>query len=133
MSSNQRWTYFSDLEVEHLEPEYVAKLDMARAKTIEFDPEKRGVPFRISSGFRTPETNQSLIGAIPNSAHCKGLATDLSVNNSNEVFLIVSALLAVGINRIGIYVDKEFLPIHIHNDVDLEKPPQVIFIKQEMN
>lgn len=133
MTLDRRWTYFADSEVTGLDPEYVAKLDMARAKTIELDPEKRGVPFRISSGFRSPEENQSLIGAVPNSSHCKGLATDLSVNNSNEVFLIVAALIAVGINRIGIYVNKEFLPIHIHNDADPDKPAQVIFIKQEMN
>ncbi len=131
MSDSQRWTYFTDEEVVGLEPEYVAKLDMARAKTIELDPEKKGIAFVITSGFRSVEKNESVIGAVPDSSHCKGLATDLAVDNHHEVFLIVAALISVGINRIGIYVNGEGLPTHVHNDMDTEKPSQTIWLKRE--
>ncbi len=127
------YVYFKPEEVEGLNEEYVAKLDLARAKTIDLDPDKRGVPFIISSGFRSPTTNQSIIGAVPDSAHLKGLATDLVVSNSHEVFLVVAALIAVGINRIGIYVNSDGQPTHVHNDVDNEgnHVPEVIWIKGE--
>lgn len=129
----RRWNYFEPSEVEGLDVEYVAKLDLARGRTIELDPQKQGVPFVITSGFRSLEKNQSVIGAVPDSAHTKGLGTDLKVDSSFQVALVVEALLSVGINRIGIYVNKDWQPIHIHNDVDPDKPPHVIFIKQEQN
>lgn len=128
-----KWNYFTLQEVEGLNDEYVAKLDLARGRTIELDPQKNGVPFIITSGFRSPEKNQSVIGAVPESAHTKGLATDLKVDSSFQVALVVEALLSVGINRIGIYVNKEWQPVHIHNDMDPDKPPHVIFIRQEQN
>lgn len=127
------WTYFKSNEVEGLNEEYVAKLDMARAKTIQLDPEAKGVAFVIKSGLRTPEKNQSLIGAVPDSAHLKGLASDLLVSNSHEVWLIIAALISVGITRIGVYVNENNEPTHIHNDVDPEKVQQVVFIKREAN
>lgn len=117
------WKYFTAEEVEGLDDEFVAKLDQARhaAQT----------PFVITSGFRTPEKNQSVVGAVPDSSHLKGLAVDLLIENSHQVWQIVAGLLTVGINRIGIYVNKENVPTHIHCDTDPDKVPEVIFIKQE--
>jgi uncharacterized protein YcbK (DUF882 family) len=114
-----------------LDPEYVNKLDLATAKTAEISTEKRRIPFIISSGFRSPEKNLSVVGSVPDSSHLKGLATDLVVDNDHETFVIVAALLAVGITRIGIYVNANGVPTHIHNDVDPEKVPEVIWIKRE--
>ncbi len=127
MPPNQRYAYFTDEEVVGLNGEFVAKLDMARKVA--------GIPFVITSGFRSPETNQSLIGAVPDSAHLEGLAVDLKVENSHEVWQIVSGLKEAGITRIGIYVNKDWLPIHLHCDVSTEGNhiPEVIFIKQEVN
>jgi uncharacterized protein YcbK (DUF882 family) len=125
------YKYFKPEEVVGINEEFVAKLDLARAKTIELDPEKRGIPFVITSGFRTPEKNQSIIGAIPDSSHLKGLAVDLAVSNSHEVALIIDAARLVGITRRGIYLDRQFNPTHIHLDVDPEKVDEVIFSKQE--
>lgn len=127
------YRYFKPEEVVGLDPEYVAKLDLATAKTAEIDPNGHRVPFVIASGFRTPEKNQSVIGAVPDSAHLKGLATDLVVANDHEAYLIVAALIAVGITRIGIYVNSAGAITHIHNDVDSEGDhvPEVIWIKGE--
>ncbi len=125
------WKYFKPEEVEGLNEEYVAKLDMARAKTIALDPAGKGVPFIITSGFRSSEKNQSVIGSVPDSAHIKGLATDLQASNGHEAFLIIAALISVGINRFGIYINSKGQITHIHNDSDPEKVPETIWIKGE--
>lgn len=123
MPPDQRWVYFTDEEVKGLVPEYVAKLDLARKDA--------GFPFVIASGLRTPEKNQSIIGAVSDSSHLTGLATDLVVSNDNEVFLLVKALTSVGITRMGIYLDSNNTPTHVHNDADPNKPQNVIWIKRE--
>lgn len=118
-----RWLYFKQEEVEGLNEDFVTQLDMLRAKV--------GFPIVITSGFRTPEKNKSLPNAVSDSAHLKGVAVDVRSLNSHEVWLIVYAAKTVGINRVGIYVDKDFNPVHIHMDVDPEKVQEVIFIKME--
>lgn len=119
-----KWKHFTAEEVLNLNEEFVALLDRAR--------QIAGIAFTITSGFRTRQENDALPGAVQgSSAHCSGLAVDLGVSTSHEVCRIVQAALEVGIDRIGIYVDKDWQPRHIHLDVDLEKPEEVIFIKQE--
>lgn len=118
-----KWNYFSESEVQGLRDEFVAQLDQARHNA--------GIPFVITSGLRTPEKNQSIIGAVANSAHLQGLAVDLRVSTNHDVFKIVQGAIAAGIRRIGIYVDKDFNPIHLHLDADLTKPPECIWLKQE--
>ncbi len=117
------WRYFKPEEVEGLDEEFVAKLDQVRHII--------GFPLVITSGRRTPEKNQSIVGAVADSAHLTGLAVDVSVNSARQVSLICDAAKAVGITRRGIYVDKTFKPIHLHLDVDITKPQDVIFVKQE--
>lgn len=123
--------YFLPEEVVGLDPEFVSKLDLATAKTAELSEEKRRIPFIITSGFRTAQANQSLPGSVSDSAHLKGLAADLLVEDSHQVWVMIAALSAVGIHRIGVYVNKEWQPIHLHCDVDPEKVSQVLFIRQE--
>lgn len=118
-----KWTHFTETEVQGLNEEFVAKLDQARHIA--------GIPFVITSGFRSPEKNQSVVGAVPDSAHLKGLAVDLRVSSSREVALILDAAKVVGINRRGVYVDQRFNPVHVHLDDDRDKIENVVFIKQE--
>jgi uncharacterized protein YcbK (DUF882 family) len=120
-----KFRYFTAQEVEGLNEEFVALLDQARHRA--------QTAFVITSGLRTPEKNQSVVGAVADSAHLKGLAVDIRVRTSKEVCLIVEAALHVGITRIGIYIDKNFQPRHLHLDVDPDKPEAVIFVKQEAN
>ncbi len=117
------YKYFTAEEVEGLNEEFVAKLDQARHIA--------GFPFIITSGFRTPEKNQSVIGAVPDSSHLTGLAVDLRVENDHEVSLIVDACKTVGISRRGIYVDSNNAPTHVHVDMDSTKGQDVIWIKRE--
>lgn len=128
-----KWEFFEDSEVEGLNEDFVRKLVAARKKTIELDPDHKGVPFIITSGFRSPEKNQSVIGAVPDSSHLKGLAVDLRVRSSREAAIIIDALAASGIARRGIYIDSYWNPRHIHADVDPEKVADVLFIKAEAN
>ena len=84
--------------------------------------ETAGIPFKITSGYRTKEYNQSLkdrgYKASKNSAHLKGFAVDIAATDSVTRHKIISAALSVGINRIG--VAKTF----VHLDTDPEKPAQ---------
>lgn len=118
-----KWKFFSDSEVEGLKDEFVTKLEKAR--------EIAGIPFIITSGFRTPEKNKSVIGSVSDSSHLKGLAVDLRVRSSREAALIIDAAKAADIDRRGIYVDSYWNPRHIHLDVDKEKIENVLFIKRE--
>lgn len=92
---------------------FLRKLDEARhiAQT----------PFKINSGYRTQEHNLKVGGRV-GSSHLKGLAADIGYNGSRERYLIINALIQVGINRIGIA--KTF----VHCDVDNSKDKSVIWL-----
>ena len=94
---------------------FIEKLDYARGNA--------GIPFKITSAFRTKARNQ-LVGGRVGSSHLKGLAVDIAFNGSRDCYLIVEALLSVGINRIGISKKGRF----IHCDVDKLKDPDVIWL-----
>ena len=78
-------------------------------------------PFKITSGYRCEEHNIKVGGRV-GSSHLKGLAADIGYNGSRERYLILNALMQVGINRIGIA--KTF----IHCDVDNLKDKSVIWL-----
>jgi|SRR6267142_1499003 len=123
MPPKYKWFSPEKDDIGGLDEEFLAKLDQARNIA--------GFPFVITSGFRTPEKNQSVIGAVSDSAHLKGLAVDLKVENSHEVYLIVISCTAVKIARFGIYIDQNNFPTHVHVDVDPEKVAEVVWIKRE--
>jgi uncharacterized protein YcbK (DUF882 family) len=108
-----RWRHFKASEVEGLEPELVAKVDLAC--------ERAGVAFIITSGKRTESGNLEA-GGVAGSSHLKGLAVDLSCKDSPDRYRMVKALLDVGFMRLGIY-DR-----HIHTDMDPDLPSEVIWI-----
>ncbi len=95
---------------ENMNSEFLQKLDKAR--------ELANTPFVITSGYRTPDYNQLLIDegikASPVSSHMKGLAADISAKTSRQKYDIVTALMSVGFNRIGIA--SSF--VHVDDDID---------------
>lgn len=108
-----QYNYFTDEEVVGLDKELVAMLDMARGKA--------GVPFVITSGLRTQAQNAQLAEAVQDSAHLTGNAVDLACSDSPERFLMMSALISVGFNRIGIYRG------HLHCDNSKSLPQGVMW------
>ena len=77
-----------------------------------------GIPFKITSGYRTKEHNKK-VGGVQGSSHTKGYAVDIAIQNGGERWVILNALIQVGIRRFGIA--KGFL----HADVDPDKPNAV--------
>ena len=70
-----------------------------------------GIPFNITSGYRTKNRNK-LVGGVQNSSHLIGKACDISVQSGNERYIILNALIKSGFRRLG--VAKTF--IHCDND-----------------
>jgi hypothetical protein len=106
--------YFKEEEVKDLKYKLVYRLETAR--------ELAGIPFIITSGFRSPEEDVA-VGASGTSAHTRGLAVDLRCRTSQDRFKIVRALILAGFNRIGDEID------HVHADIDDSLPQDVIFLK----
>ena len=122
ITSNLDLTYFTITEFDspdevgsgyRMNKDFIRRLDTARGIA--------GIPFKINSGYRTAAHNEKVGGRV-GSSHKKGLAADIGYYGSRERYLILNALMQVGINRIGIA--KTF----IHCDVDKIKDEDVIWL-----
>jgi len=99
------------------------KMDKVFLKLLDQARDKAGVPFKILSGYRTIEHNL-LVKGKNNSSHQFGLAADIYFpESSRERFLIISALLEVGLNRLGINFKRKF----VHVDMDRSKDENVLW------
>jgi len=94
----------------NMDADFLQLLDKAR--------EIASVPFRITSGYRTKEHNAK-VGGVQGSSHTKGVAVDIAISSGSERWVILNALIQVGVRRFGI--SSNFL----HADVDAEKPNAV--------
>jgi len=94
--------------------ELVSMLDDAR--------DIAGVPFIVNSGYRCVKHNKN-IGGVPDSAHTKGFACDIHIEDGWSRFLIIKSLISVGFERIGVY--KNF----VHCDIDRTKPKGIWYGK----
>jgi len=90
----------------NMKKEFLTKLDKARAIA--------NVPFKITSGYRSKETNKRVKG-VSTSSHLKGLAADISCKDSSTRQKIVNSLIQAGFTRIGI------ADTFIHCDTDKDK------------
>lgn len=100
----KKYKYFSEKEIKGVKHELVQILDQAR--------EIAGVPFPITSGFRTKEQNEQA-GGVPNSAHTKGLAVDIQCTDNIKRQKMLWGLMQ--------FRDKLFIEIagrHLHVDMD---------------
>lgn len=113
ITPKSKYKYFTDNEVVGLKPELISMIDKARGIA--------GVPFKINSGFRTPEQNKKA-GGVKDSSHMSGKAVDIACTSDSNRHKIVTALLTVGFNRVGIA--KTF----IHADCDSTKSSNVIWL-----
>lgn len=94
-------------------PDFRDKLNNAR--------EIAGVPFILNSAYRCDSHNAE-IGGSQTSSHLYGVAVDIKCTNSHDRYKILTALIQVGFNRIGIA--KTF----IHVDDDMTKPSELIWM-----
>ena len=94
----------------NMDSSFLAKLEQAR--------EIAGIPFKITSGYRTKEHNAE-VGGVQNSSHLIGVASDIAVSSGSERYTILNALIKAGFKRIG--VAKTF----IHCDTDSNKSNSV--------
>jgi hypothetical protein len=99
--------YFTDEEVEGLDPDFVWMLDQARHIA--------GCPFVLT------ETVAKGGSHVKNTAHQRGLAVDIRCHNSRPRFRILLGLIRVGFTRIGVY-DR-----HIHVDMDDSLVQEVVW------
>ncbi len=79
-----------------------------------------GKPIRVTSGYRTEPHNRK-VGGVDSSSHLKGLAIDVACVRSNDRFEMLTALIEVGFNRIGV------ASTFIHVDIDPDKVSNVIW------
>lgn len=84
---------------EQMDEDLIRRLDKARSIA--------GVPFQITSGYRTPLKNSQLEGAVKGSAHTVGKAVDIRWIGRENYFKILNALKQVGFIRIGHYIWSE--------------------------
>jgi uncharacterized protein YcbK (DUF882 family) len=95
---------------ENMQCSTVGMLDEARHRL--------GKPFKITSGFRTPERNAA-VGGAQSSSHLTGYAVDIAAPTFADKKVILKALYEVGFRRFGIMANA----IHVDNDPD--KSPAV--------
>jgi len=96
----------------HMDHDLLVMIDRARALY--------GKPIVVTSGFRT-ESHNKKVGGVASSSHLKGLAIDVACVTSKHRFEMLTALLEVGFNRIGV------ADTFIHIDVDKNKSQNVIW------
>jgi uncharacterized protein YcbK (DUF882 family) len=92
---------------------FLNKLELARKMA--------GIPFIITSGYRSQVYNDSLAESVPNSAHTKGLACDIALRSDEDRRKIVHALVAVGFSRFGLGNS------YVHVDDDTSKPTPAVW------
>tara|TARA_R100001198_G_C5191879_1_gene184242 strand:- start:214 stop:567 length:354 start_codon:yes stop_codon:yes gene_type:complete len=95
-----------------VDPKLLEMIDEAR--------EIYGKPIRVTSGYRTEAHNRK-VGGVSSSSHLKGLAIDVACKKSDDRFEMLTALLEVGFNRIGV------AGTFIHVDIDKDKTQNVIW------
>jgi uncharacterized protein YcbK (DUF882 family) len=114
-----QWQYFTEKELAdsrtgecHMDPSFMVKLIKLR--------ELYGKPMRITSGYRSKETNAA-VGGAENSPHMHGKAVDVYVSGVDALNLLV---LAVDVGFSGIGVSQKGNSRFIHIDTMDNSPSQ---------
>jgi zinc D-Ala-D-Ala carboxypeptidase len=98
---------------------FLSRLDALRSSL--------GRPILIESGFRTPLHNEA-VGGVQNSAHLRGLASDvwmgeMKLGSPTDTLALLVAAVRIGFRRIGVDLEWRFL----HLDVDSSLPTPALW------
>lgn len=109
--------HFKPEEFQHPEKmgyQFMLKLDAFRHQA--------GVPFRITSSYRTPAHNKE-VGGAKDSAHVDDIcdAVDIWPADSHQAYQIIRAAFICGYERIGIYANGSF-----HFDTTGDRRPNFV-------
>jgi zinc D-Ala-D-Ala carboxypeptidase len=115
VTRSSKYKYFNESEIKGLQPKLVQMLDNARGLA--------GVPFIITSGYRTVEHNKK-VGGVDGSEHTTGLAVDLLVKDTVHGGKMLLGLVKAGFERFGFYADG-----HMHVDISDDKSSPSYWIK----
>ncbi|KWT91837.1 D-Ala-D-Ala carboxypeptidase family metallohydrolase [Candidatus Magnetominusculus xianensis] len=96
-------------------------ISAALVATLDKIRESAGIALKITSGCRC-KTHNKAIGGKSDSAHLKGLATDISIASSHERYLVSKAAIDAGVERLGIGTTL------VHLDIDKDKPQKVAWL-----
>lgn len=92
-----------------MNPDFLVTLDTCRAVA--------GVPFKITSCYRSPSKNRQ-VGGSPGSMHLKGRAVDIvCADGANRAVIMKAAInlgLTVGIMEYGLHLDNRDVQIVFH-------------------
>ena len=114
--------YFSPGEFDSPdEPGSGKKMNIAFIEKLDAIRKECGFPFIVNSGFRTPAHNAQ-VGGKGESSHTEGLAADIHIKTSHEMFKVLEAAIKLGVKRIGI--GKTF----IHIDLSPTLPQEVSWL-----
>ena len=97
-----------------------SKMDTAFLVRLDELRDRCDFPFKVNSGYRTPERNEK-VGGSPRSSHLKGIAVDIHCTESSKRHKIITEAIKMGFCRIGI------ANTFIHLDDDKEKSQDVIW------
>lgn len=111
--------YFSEHEFQKVHCS-MADIDPSSLKRLDACRQLAGVPFVITSAFRT-KSHEIEHGRSGNSAHTRGRAFDIACSDNRTRALIVAAAVKVGFTRIGIA--NSF--IHLDDDVYCLPSPRI--------
>jgi len=99
-------------DAECISLEFVATLQTVRTRL--------GLPIRPTSAYRCQHHNKA-VGGVEDSAHTKGLASDIHIPDSTLRYLYMREFMKV-FSRIGMGVG------FIHVDIDPDKPQNLIWM-----
>ena len=96
-------------------------IDISLIASLEKLERESRLELEFSSGYRCKACNAAA-GGVKNSAHLRGLAVDILVDNSVERFQLLFAAVILGFRRVGI--GRRF----VHLDLDLNLAQDVLWL-----
>ena len=113
--------YFTEKEFNRCNPSCsLQDMDQDFMNTLDALREKAGIPLVLNSAYRTVAHEKSR-GRSGTSAHTLRVACDIRCSSSNNRYKILTAAIALGFVRIGVY------PTFIHLDRSKTHPQGVIW------